>query len=365
MPGRQLHVDPDIARAQTLPGWCYTDPGVFDHLAGTLFRRAWHLVSDTETVRTPRAIEPLTLLPGCLDEPLVITRDDADALHCLSNVCTHRGARVAEHAARASCLTCPYHGRRFDLAGRFVSMPEFTDAQDFPRPEDDLPAVSVGAVDPFVFVALAPDDALDALAAPFLARCAHLPLDRARHDPSRSRDYLVNANWALYCENYLEGFHIPFVHPALGQAVDYASYTTEAFDHACLQLGLDKTGANRFDVPNSHPDAGKPVAAWYWFLFPCTMLNVYPWGVSVNAVQPITPDRTRIRFLAYVWDDALLDRGAGAELDRVEREDEHVVESVHAGLRSRLYTTGRFSPKREQGVHWFQQRLARAINGEG
>jgi choline monooxygenase len=62
-----------------------------------------------------------------------------------------------------------------------------------------------------------------------------------------------------------------------------------------------------------------------------------------------------------VWDPSRLDRGAGAALDRVEREDEVIVESVQRGVRSRLYERGRYSPTREQGVHRFHCLLARAL----
>ena len=91
------------------------------------------------------------------------------------------------------------------------------------------------------------------------------------------------------------------------------------------------------------------------------MLNVYSWGISVNIVQPLAVDRTRVRFLAYVWDPARLDRGAGASLDRVEREDESVVESVQRGVRSRFYESGRYSVKHEPAVHHFHRRLVAAL----
>jgi choline monooxygenase len=83
--------------------------------------------------------------------------------------------------------------------------------------------------------------------------------------------------------------------------------------------------------------------------------------MSVNVVRPLGPDRTRVSFLAYVWDPARLDRGAGSGLDRVEREDEAVVESVQKGVRSRAYHRGRYSPKREQGVHHFHRLLERFL----
>ena len=87
------------------------------------------------------------------------------------------------------------------------------------------------------------------------------------------------------------------------------------------------------------------------------MLNFYPWGLSLNLVQPLAPDRTRVAFLSYVWDASQLDRGAGAALDRVEREDEAIVEAVQRGMRSRLYERGRYSPSRERGVHHFHRLL--------
>ena len=88
--------------------------------------------------------------------------------------------------------------------------------------------------------------------------------------------------------------------------------TTELFPHCNLQLGIAKPGEPAFDLPASSPDVGKRVAAYYWWLFPNTMLNVYPWGVSVNVVKPLAVDRTRVSFLSYVWDESKLDRGAGS-----------------------------------------------------
>jgi choline monooxygenase len=138
-----------------------------------------------------------------------------------------------------------------------------------------------------------------------------MPLKEFKFDAGRSRDYLVNANWMLYIDNYLEGFHIPFVHAGLNQALDYGEYTTELFAWGNLQLGIGKTGDSCFELPAVSRDAGRRVAAYYWWLFPNTMLNLYPWGLSVNVVRPLAPERTRVSFLSYVWDESKLDSGRG------------------------------------------------------
>ena len=173
---------------------------------------------------------------------------------------------------------------------------------------------------------------------------------------------MVNCHWALYCDNYLEGFHIPFVHKDLNSVLDYGSYRTELFDFGTLQVGYAKDGEEVFDLPADHPDYGQSIGAFYFWLFPNIMLNFYPWGLSVNVVKPINQNKTRVSFITYVYDETKLDLGAGAALDKVEREDEFVVEGVHKGMHSHGYTTGRFSPKRERGVHHFHRMLAEIIN---
>ncbi len=100
----------------------------------------------------------------------------------------------------------------------------------------------------------------------------------------------------------------------------------------------------------------------YWF-FPNLMFNFYPGALSINVVQPLAPDRTKVSFISYIYGPGGDYRGAGAAIDRVEREDEDIVERVQQGVRSRFYDRGRYSPRREQGVHHFHRLLARFLNG--
>ncbi len=356
-------IHPRIEEAHTLPGWFYCDEAIHRALVERVFARSWQLVADADAVRVPGSVWPFTFLDGCVDEPLLLTRDIDDRLHCLSNVCTHRGNLVCEGSGVERTLRCRYHGRRFELSGRMTHMPEFENVAGFPSPTDDLAAQAVEPWGPVLIAALRPFCAFAEWLAPVVARIGHLPLAAARLDPARSRDYLVRANWALYCDNYLEGFHIPYVHASLNDQLDYGSYRTELFRFGSLQVGIGQGGDDLLDLPAGAPDAGARVSAYYFWLFPNTMVNVYPWGISFNVVRPLAIDRTRVSFLAYVWDAARLDRGAGSGLDRVEREDEAVVEAVQRGMRSRLYTRGRYSPTRETGVHHFHRLMCEFLAG--
>ena len=357
-----FEIDADIAVARTLPARVYSDPAIFDAQRERVFARTWHFVGMDDLVRVPGQVHPFTLLPGMLDEPLLLTRDDKDRVRCLSNVCTHRGTLVVEGPGHLQQLRCRYHGRRFHLDGRFHSMPEFEGTKDFPSKADDLPEVALGWYERFMLVSLRPAIGIANVAQPMTARLAGLPFDRL-FDAAGARDYLVEANWALYIDNYLEGFHIPYVHASLSGALDYGEYAVETYPSSVLQLGIAKPGEPAFARPVGHRDHGRAVAAYYWWIFPTTMFNVYPWGVSVNVVTPLAVDRTRVSFLPYVWDGTKRETGAGAGLDRVEREDEAIVESVQRGVRSRLYDRGRYSPTRETGVHHFHRLLAEMLRG--
>lgn len=353
----RFSIDPDIAQARTLDTTFYSDPALFMEARERLFASSWQFIGDESAVPSPGRVHPFTLLEGSLNEPLVLTRADDGAVRLLSNVCTHRGKVVVEHACHTAHLRCRYHGRQFKLDGKFAAMPEFKEVRDFPSPSDDLANLKLFAWKKLLFTSLGAGTH-----APYLEdmmdRLAWLPVEDFILRPELSKDYTVKAHWALYCENYLEGFHIPFVHAGLNAVIDFGNYTTELFRYSNLQLGIAKDDEDCFDLPPTSPDFGKKVAAYYWFVFPNLMFNFYPWGLSINIVKPVGLAETKVSFLTYVWKPEKFNTGAGSGLDTVEMEDEDVVESVQLGVRSRFYEHGRYSVTREQGTHHFHRIIA-------
>jgi choline monooxygenase len=358
----KFNIDPDIRKASTLPASFYRSHDVFEKIRENIFYRSWHFIGHESMVSLPGSVHPMMLLEGFMDEPLLLTRDENDRIHCLSNVCTHRANLLVTGNGRHKKLTCMYHGRRFGLNGDFEHMPEFKEAVNFPRECDDLHKFDMKLWGPFLFTSLDPSFGFDEILEVMNKRIGFLHLDEFKHEPSLSKEYLVNANWALYCDNYLEGFHVPFVHDSLNKVLDYSSYTTELYRYCNLQIGYSKDSSDIFDLPEGHPDHGKNVAAYYYWVFPNMMFNFYPWGLSINIVKPLAINRTKVSFVTYVMNPEKLERGAGQSLDKVEREDEFVVENVQKGMRSSFYKAGRFSPLREQGVHHFQRLLSEFLD---
>lgn len=354
-------IDPEIRRAQTPPASFYTDPQIFESIRRRGFARSWQFVADADAVKAPGNVYPCSFIEGAMDDPLLLTRDYDDKVHCMANVCTHRGNLVCEGAGTQRFLRCRYHGRRFELSGKLHSMPEFEGVENFPSPSDDLPRVPLSRWARFLFASFDPVVRLDEFLKPMSDRIGWMPVEQFQHDVSRDREYVFRANWALYIDNYLEGFHIPYIHASLNEQLDYDNYIVELLPWGVLQLGTADEGADAFDLPQSSPDHGKRIGAYYYWFFPNLMFNFYPWGLSINVIRPVAVDLTRVSFVSYVWKPERLDRGAGAGLDRVEREDEAVVEATHRGLKSGLYARGRYSAKRETGPHHFHRLCAAAL----
>ncbi len=356
----KINIHPNIDEANTLPASFYREKSFFEASKEQIFAKTWQFVGDTSKVSENRSVYPFTLLENVLDEPLVLTRQKED-IHCLSNVCTHRGKIIVEKEGKTPLLSCKYHGRCFSLDGKFKRMPEFQKAKNFPTEKDNLASVSVEEMFGLLFVNLDPSFSFEDLMNPIKERLGFLDFDKLKYREELSKSYQVDANWALYCDNYLEGLHVPFVHPALNEALDWSAYEYHTFDYCNLQVGIASEGQHHFDLPEGHPDYGKKIYAYYFWLFPNMMLNFYPWGLSFNYIRPKNHKETEVVFRTYELEGNTINF-ADFEIDATELEDEAVVQSVQKGVQSRFYESGRFSPTMEVCVHHFHQLVAKFLN---
>jgi len=356
----------NINVSATLNADFYSSNAAWDKLKENAFARNWGWVGDTNVLfKGSHTVQPFTYYENYLHEPLLLSKQNGDGLKCLSNICTHRGYLLVDHPQKVKKITCGYHGRRFNLQGEMEFMPEFKEAENFPRPCDNLHELPLKRWNQFLFTRLEGNADFDSIFNEIDKRVGFLPISDFRFAPELSQDYLVHAHWALYCDNYLEGFHIPFVHQELNKVLDYGKYDTLCYNGFNLQLGYGDSGSFHFNLPKGHPDYGENVTAFYYWVFPNMMFNFYPWGLSVNVVRPLKPNLTKVSFYCYIYNDDIFEKmDAAALTDKVEREDEFVVEAVHKGLQSRFYKNGRFSPKREKGVHQFHCLLNKCLSND-
>ena len=348
-------IDADIRKAHTMPSKYYTDPATFASICAG-FASYWHFSAHTSDFAENNVL-PLTHVESQTGEPMLLSKSEGE-IRCLSNVCTHRGMIVVDEPCNTKTLQCPYHARTFGLDGCMRNMPSFEEVENFPSPSDNLPEFATGFWNGLIFTGISPSTSFENWLKPVTERMYWWPgINQLQRDNSRDRDWMIETNWALYVENYLEGFHIPFVHADLHTVLEHEEYSTELFEGGVLQIGEASDGEPCFELPEDSPDFGRKIAAYYWWLYPGLMLNIYPWGLSVNIVVPEEVGKTRVIYRGYVADPEMLGKGAGGDLDKVELEDQKIVEGCMRGVFSSAYDRGRYSPTMETGVHHFHRML--------
>ena len=355
----RFQISDDIASANTLSSEFYTDENIFESSKETIFAQSWQLITDTKNLQKNNQY-PFTFLEGYLNEPLVLTQKDGE-INCYSNVCTHRAHIVCLESCDSSILRCRYHGRTFELDGTMKAMPGFDEVKNFPTERDDLEAIPTLFWRDFIFVSLNPTINIKSILNDINHRLQGYEFDKLIFDKAESKEYIIDSHWALYCENYLEEFHIPFVHKGLTRDIILDEYETICLENAVLQTAVCSDSEDAISLSDSAPDSDKKMYAYYYWIFPNLMLNFYAWGLSINIIEPIEKNKTRIKYLTYAIPHKKQPNTNGADVGTVEMEDQEVVQSVHKGINSRYYEMGRYSAKYETGVHHFHKIIAKSL----
>jgi choline monooxygenase len=356
-----IRVDERLTHATTIPSWCYTNPSTLPVEQEKIFARTWQLVGREDQVAAPGSYFS-TSVAG---EPVLLVRGNDGRLRALSNVCRHRAGPVVRGEGSCAAFRCGYHGWSYALDGRLLNTPEFDGVEDFEKESVRLPEFRVETWLGLVFVNLDP-------AAPSLAETlADLPEALAARGAGDMRlaarkEWSLDCNWKVYVDNYLEGYHIPIVHPGLMKELDYARYETETRRFYSLQRAPIKPREDGRLRPDPRGEEGD--AIYYW-IFPNLMINVYPDNFSTNLIVPLSPDRTLTVFEWFFREPDRADvRETVAETilfsDEVQREDIGICEAVQKGLQSRTYDVGRYSVRRESGVHHFHRLYAEVIGSQ-
>jgi choline monooxygenase len=345
--------EPDLARAGTIPSAWYTDGAMLEAERRTVFGRCWQPVGLAGSVAAAGSY----LAGEIAGEPILVTRSVDGVLRAFSNVCRHRGSELCSGEGTGAIIRCPYHGWTYQLDGRLHGAPEFEGVENWDRARVRLPEFRAERWGPYIFVNMdagAPALAEVMGAIPEEVAGIGCPINQLRH--VYRRDYVIECNWKVYVDNYLEGYHLPAAHPSLFRELDYAQYRVETFAHYSSQIApiraADGGESRRYEFGDSSN------SALYYWIFPNTMLNVYPDNLSTNIIVPLGPEKTLTIFEWFGYGDAGVAKETIDFSDEIQQEDIRICESVQRGLRSRFYDRGRFSVKRENGVHHFHGLLS-------
>ncbi|HUO84560.1 MAG TPA: aromatic ring-hydroxylating dioxygenase subunit alpha, partial [Thermoanaerobaculia bacterium] len=206
--------EPTLARASTIPASWYFDPAMLRAETERVFGRSWQLVGRLDQVQAPGSYFTATVA----GEPVIVVRGRDDQLRALSNVCRHRAGPVARGEGSRASFQCGYHGWTYGLDGRLMTTPEFDGVECFVKDDVSLPRFDLDTWDPLIFVRTAPTG--PALSDVFGDISARIGQDLGAYRHARRKDWTVECNWKAYVDNYLEGYHIPIVHPGLFKELD-------------------------------------------------------------------------------------------------------------------------------------------------
>ena len=344
-----------LTHATALPAAFYTSDQIYRSERDHVFANSWQFVAQASRIEGigDHVVSEIAGLP------VIVMRTAVDEVRAYHNVCRHRAGPLATCDGKgAKALRCRYHGWTYGLDGVLRSAPEMASAPDFDPSTIRLPELQVAHWQGMIFVAAGNAPPLAEVVAGIDQRMHGRSLADYRFHQRVS--YEVACNWKVYVDNYLEGYHVPHIHPTLNALLDYRSYVTEVHDWYSYQYSPLESAGDLYGDGD----------ALYYFIYPNTMLNVLPGRLQTNRVLPLGPDRCRVEFdYFYPPDDSDAARER-RERDHafshvVQDEDVEICEAVQRGLASGSYQPGRLNPLRENAVHHFQEILRKVYRESG
>jgi Rieske 2Fe-2S family protein len=361
--------------SRTLPGRYYTAPEVFAEEGERIFRRSWLCAGREEEIANPGDY----FLVSAAGESLIVVRDEEGAPHALYNVCRHRGTRLCEveRGRFSRSIQCPYHAWTYGLDGRLVGAPDMDRVEGFDRVDYPLHRAGLASWGGFLFVNLADDpEPFGRAFAPLLDRFVRFNLASLR--AWRRIEYDVKANWKLLFQNYSECLHCPVIHPRLSQLTPYRTGQNDLIEGPILggYMVLAERGGS---MTMSGKSCAPPVAelpeedlerVYYYSVFPNLLLSFHPDYVMAHRMWPAAPDRTRVACEWLFHPDAFDATGSDPEdavefWDTTNREDWEICERGQAGISSRKYSPGPYSPRESLPAAWDREYLLRFEGAEG
>lgn len=335
-----------VAARPSLPARFYVCPELAARERRAIFAANWALFGPERELAAGRYVA--RAVNGW---PLLVLRDGAGRLRAFHNACRHRGAALfAEGAGPCPAeIVCPYHGWRYASDGRLLLAPRF----GAPPPVAGLLAVRVATWRGLVFVCI------DEAAPDLEAWLGSLPSLAAGYPETTTMAWRGSfavegrANWKTYCDNTVEGYHLPFVHKRLSAAVAGATVEIRGYDDGRLVC---------FHVAYRGEDRALRGDGGLWFYrYPGFQAVLGPTGFKAERIEPLGAGA--LRSTSWAWYAAGLgEKEAAASFawaEEIVREDLAVCETVQRNLEAGAWQGGWLSPAMEEHTAAFQD-LVRA-----
>jgi choline monooxygenase len=377
---RRTMLDAPLQHAKGLPGRIYHDPEIWDLERRTVFRKGWFAAAYASELPEQGDVLPISIAGW----ELVFARGPDGRVRCFHNICRHRGTKLVMEKANVRSIRCGWHCWTYSLSGELTATPligghRVNEAEGLEHAGLGLLPVRVEQWMDALFVNI--DGQAPPLSQHLQPLEDHLkPYEIAdvRLGAASVEEVEISANWKVFLEGGLEGYHLPWVHPALEQPTGYEiTVVDDCFIDTAGSLARYPRLGTADGAPPRFPflrrareaeAAGERLPYAICFTVPTAIVAAWPEHLMITMVRPVSIDCTRIRRRFYFLGDAATDpatqearRGMAAFHDKVAREDLAYAAEVHrlGRLRDEIELDTRFAPYWEAGVHAFQQYIMR------
>lgn len=339
-----------LEEAETIPSSWYTDHNIYNFELKNILSKSWNLVSHVSKIKSKGDF----VVENLFGNSIIIVRSGDDEINAFYNVCRHRGGPIAAENGSCKIFQCKYHGWTYQLDGSLRGTPKFDGVKNFNSKEYSLKILPVLIVKGMIFISLQESPLQDNYIADIFEN--GLVKEKIEKFNFYTRvNYKIKCNWKVYIDNFLEGYHLPYVHPGLSKIISSKEYKIETGEYHSLQSSLI--------IDDTIYGNGE---AFYYFIYPNMMLNILPGRLQTNLVLPLSEEQTLVIF-DYFYDDISTRNSEKISNDirfseEIQQEDINICERVQNGLKSFGYDRGRFSVQEEAAVHHFQNLLRKNIH---
>mgnify|MGYP001273667213 FL=1 len=337
--------------ASALPGAAYTSDEFLELEFEHVFKPSWTFVGFGHDI--PCAGD--TTLATVAGVPLILVRTANGQVNAFHNVCRHRGLKlVSEPCQGKQHFVCPNHGWTYDLDGCLINTPHFgghrqSSIEGFNIHESGLKQVRCAEWHHWLLVNLdGKASSIESHLASLKRHLEHYDLDSLVHVKRIFSDE-IEANWKLIIENYMEPYHVPFVHKATTQGQPLQN-------HACITDGNCVGSYVRVDnpIPDSKTDEisvteapnSLDTSAHYLDVFPNFGISTFRDALISVLMVPLSPGRTHwqldLYFYGHIAAEAKVVNNWADLMHRVFLEDKDMIERLQLGRASPVTDDGGF-----------------------
>ena len=299
--------------------------------------------------------------------PLIVVRGRDGTARAFKNACRHRGAELVEGQGCVGAFMCPYHGWSYGLDGALLGIPHEDGFPDIDKLAHGLAEVTAIEAKGMIFILQQDPDkghsqALDLIAdVPDILRPDQIIFDQ--------NEIIVEANWKLHLESFLEGYHIKPAHAKTFFPFGYDNLNVIEFSGAHSRVTFPFQRIETLaDVPPAERDVSDKVT-YLNHLFPNVVLAELSHHRTLAVLEPISISQTKVTAFNMTKSTDNPDRDAVIEtakrdLDFVngtgQKEDIALVSSIQRSLPAKaneVFTFGHFEP----AIVHFHKQMAKRV----